>query len=334
MAFVTADHIYALATAEFSDLPVLVIDVDGEIEVFPQSTAEARGATILTDAAALDEYTNGEDLDDVLAEQFAAEINEAHGLGEGSEDTDNHSEQRGAMRILNLTPHPVTLVTIGGDEVVIQPEENPARIPTTSTPAGEVNGIPVVEEKMGDADSILPAPQPDTVFVVARPVAERAGHRTDLVVPTQVERVNGRPVRARALARVVTESPRTAAANSLIRVAEAAVTEDRDRQTALELLEAAAEVRRGSAPALRGATYALTALERAQFISARLRGEARAALSVLRGLEASYVADVQGNPPECRPCGGTGELPVDDVTPPVACSECGGTGREQAVPTA
>lgn len=242
------------------------------------------------------------------------------------------------MRIVNLTPHPVTLVTIGGDEVVIQPEENPARIPTTSTPAGEVNGIPVVEEKMGDADSILPAPQPDTVFVVARPVAERASHRTDLVVPTNVERVNGRPVRARALARVVTESPRTAAADAIIRVAEAAVTEDRDRRTALELLEAAAEVRRGSIAALRDGVQQLAALERAQFISAQLRAETRAALATLRGLEAAYAADVQNNPPSCRPCGGTGELPVDDVTPPISCSECGGTGRfpgrEQAVPTA
>ena len=239
------------------------------------------------------------------------------------------------MRIVNLTPHAVTLATANGDEVVIQPEENPARTPATTTPVGDVNGIPLVVERLGDADSVLPAPQPGTVYIVARPVAERASHRTDLVVPTNVERVNGRPVRARALARVVTESPRTAAADALIRVAEAAITEGRDRKTALELLEVAAEVRRGSAPAFRGAVRELSALERMQFISAQLRAETRAALETLRGLESAYVADVQSNPPACRPCGGTGELPVDDVTPPVACSECEGTGREQVVvPTA
>src|SRR5690606_6833776 len=115
------------------------------------------------------------------------------------------------MRIINLTPHAVTLVTASGDEVVIQPEENPARIPTTTTPAGDVNGIPVVMEQLGDANSVLPAPQPGVVYVVARPVAERAGHRTDLVVPTNVERVDGRPVRARALARVAASSPRATA---------------------------------------------------------------------------------------------------------------------------
>lgn len=334
MSFVTPAHVHALASAEFSDLPVLAIDIDGEIEVFPQSTAQARGAEILTDAAALDEYTGGEGLDDTLAEQFAAEINEAYDLVDDTEDTDNTAEGSD-MRIINLTPHAVTLVTASGDEVVVPPEETPARIPTTTTPAGEVNGIPVVREELGDADSVLPAPQPGVVYVVARPVAERAGHRTDLLVPTQVERVDGRPVRARALARVVTEAPRTAAANALIRVAETAITEDRDRRTGVELLELAARVRRGSIPAFRDAVQALTALERAQFISAQLRWETRAALSVLRGLESAYTADVQGNPPECRPCGGTGELPIDDVTPPVACSECGGTGREQVVtPTA
>lgn len=111
------------------------------------------------------------------------------------------------MRIINLTPHAVTLVTTGGDEVVIPPQDSPVRIPTTATPAGEINGIPVVVEEMGDADSVLPAPQPGVVYVVARPVAERAGHRSDLLVPTRVERVDGRPVRARALARVMATSP-------------------------------------------------------------------------------------------------------------------------------
>src|SRR5690554_7552713 len=172
------------------------------------------------------------------------------------------------MRIVNLTPHPVTLVTANGDEVVIQPEETPARIPTTTTPVGDVNGIPLVEERLGDADDVLPAPQPGVVYVVARPVAERAGHRTDLLVPTQVERVNGRPVRARALARVMAASPRTTAADALVRVAETAI-EDKDHRGALELLELAAQIRRGSVPALRDGVRQLSGLEQMQFISAR-----------------------------------------------------------------
>src|SRR5690606_41993052 len=66
MSFVTPAHVHALASAEFSDLPVLAIDIDGEIEVFPQSTAQARGAEIITDAAALLDYTDGGELDDTL----------------------------------------------------------------------------------------------------------------------------------------------------------------------------------------------------------------------------------------------------------------------------
>src|SRR5690606_28932584 len=107
--------------------------------------------------------------------------------------TDNTAEGSD-MRIINLTPHDVTLVTTGGDEVVSPPEAAPVRIPATTTPAGEINGIPLVTEQLGDANSVLPAPQPGVVYVVSRPVAERA-NRPDLVVPTSVERVNGRPVR-------------------------------------------------------------------------------------------------------------------------------------------
>ena len=239
------------------------------------------------------------------------------------------------MQIINLTPHPVTLVTTGGDEVVVPPEAAPVRIPATTTPAGEINGIPLVTEQLGDANSVLPAPQPGVVYVVSRPVAERA-NRPDLVVPTSVERVNGRPVRARALARVATEAPRTTAADTLVRVAETAIAEDRDRHTGLKLLEYAVEVRRGSVAAFQDSVRELTALEAVQFISAQLRRETRAALETLRGIESAYTADVQSKPPVCRPCGGTGELPVDDSSPSVPCSECKGTGREQQVtiPTA
>jgi len=238
--------------------------------------------------------------------------------------------------IINLTPHPVTLVTANGDEVVIQPEETPVRIPAETKPAGEINNIPVVEERLGNADAVLPAPQPGVVYVVSRPVAERASHRADLVVPTNVERINGKPVRARALARVATEAPRDTAANALIRVAETAIAEDRDRHTGLKLLEYAVEIRRGSVAAFQDGVRELASIERLQFISAQLRRESRAALSVLRGIEDAYTSDVQEKPPVCRPCGGFGELPVDDSSPSVPCSECKGTGREQQVtiPTA
>src|SRR5690554_5718483 len=71
-------------------------------------------------------------------------------------DTNNHSQQGDTMRIVNLTPHPVTLVTAGGDEVVVQPEATPVRIPATTTPAGEVGGIPLVREQLGTRTASSP----------------------------------------------------------------------------------------------------------------------------------------------------------------------------------
>src|SRR5690606_10248858 len=220
------------------------------------------------------------------------------------------------MRSGSLIRRRVAHVTANGDEVVTQAEASPVRIPTETIPAGEINGVPVVEETLGDADSVLPAPQPGVVYVVSRPVAERA-NRPDLVVPTNVERVGGRPVRARALARVAAASPRNAAADAIIRIAEMVIVAERDYPAGLELLEVAAQIRRGSIPAFRGVRMELATLKRDPAASAQFRREIRAALATLRSVEDAYVADVQKNPPADLPC-----------------SECGGTGREVFVPTA
>src|SRR5690606_20185804 len=178
------------------------------------------------------------------------------------------------------------------------------------------DALPIFREALGDADSVLPAPQPGVVYVVSRPVAERA-NRPDLLVPTQVERVDGRPVRARALARVAAPSPRNAAADAIIRIAEMVIVAERDYPAGLELLEVAARVRRGSIPDFRGVRMELGTLLRDPAASAQFRREIRAALASLRSVEDACVADVQKNPPADLPCG-----------------ECGGTGREVVVPTA
>lgn len=72
-AAITADHIRDLASARFADTPVLAIDTDGEIEIFPASTATERGARIVYDADRLEDYTGGE-LDDALASQLATDL--------------------------------------------------------------------------------------------------------------------------------------------------------------------------------------------------------------------------------------------------------------------
>jgi len=72
---VTPDHIRDLASAEFTNLPVLVIDTDGQVEVFPESTATERGAQVIYDADRLDSWTDGTALTDSDAAFIAAEVN-------------------------------------------------------------------------------------------------------------------------------------------------------------------------------------------------------------------------------------------------------------------
>src|SRR5690606_21718414 len=87
------------------------------------------------------------------------------------------------MKIINLTPHAITVRTDSGDRV-FEPSGAIARVTTTATPAGEVDGIPVVNQTFGEIEG-LPVPEPNTVFIVSAIVlaaAKEAG-RTDCIAP-------------------------------------------------------------------------------------------------------------------------------------------------------
>lgn len=112
------------------------------------------------------------------------------------------------MKLINLTPHPVTIYI--GDEVVIsqQPDGPTARCVETRT-AGEpvtVNGheIPVSAVGFGQVTG-LPDPQPGVLYVMSRAAAEAVPHRDDVVYPDgQVRDASGRIIGCRGLARVLT----------------------------------------------------------------------------------------------------------------------------------
>lgn len=87
------------------------------------------------------------------------------------------------MKIVNLTPHAITVRLESGDRV-FEPSGTEARVATTATPAGEVDGIPVVAQTYGEIED-LPAPEPDTLYLVSAIVlaaAKEAG-RTDCIAP-------------------------------------------------------------------------------------------------------------------------------------------------------
>jgi len=106
------------------------------------------------------------------------------------------------MKLVNLTPHPVTFVADDGEKLLELPgNPNPPRAQESREAQGTVNGIPVSKVHMGEVQG-LPAPQAGVGYIVSRIVAE-AVHRNDLFVPDQTVRdEQGRIIGCRALAQV------------------------------------------------------------------------------------------------------------------------------------
>lgn len=71
---VTAEHIWELHTADFGNHLAVLVAVEGDPEVWASVTAERYDVPVITTATAVHDYCDGE-LDDVLAEQFAATLN-------------------------------------------------------------------------------------------------------------------------------------------------------------------------------------------------------------------------------------------------------------------
>jgi len=99
------------------------------------------------------------------------------------------------MNIINLTPYRITAAGAS-----FPPDGRVARVKKPIV--GDVNGIPVVEMRSAIVEG-LPAPQPDTVFVVDRRVAEVAVGRDDLLIPGKAARdERGRVVGLENFARI------------------------------------------------------------------------------------------------------------------------------------
>lgn len=101
----------------------------------------------------------------------------------------NKQKEEIEMRIVNCTPHPVTI--LGGEDNsvirVIQPEEKPIRLKASTVPAGEFDGIPLSRTVFGEPEN-LPEPEEGTLFIVSQIVKNACSGRSDLVVPAEVVR--------------------------------------------------------------------------------------------------------------------------------------------------
>lgn len=110
------------------------------------------------------------------------------------------------MRLINLTPHPLTLIGADGTVLVDQAPDGPmARCAEDRRDLGAVtitDGITVPLRSVGfGAVTGLPAPRDGVLYVVSRSTAETA-RRDDVVYPDeQVRDESGRIIGCRALAR-------------------------------------------------------------------------------------------------------------------------------------
>jgi len=93
--------------------------------------------------------------------------------------------------IVNLTPHPVTLVGPDGRSATIEPSGKVTRVAATESEVGkvEVDGVvvPLVTTTYGEVVN-LPEPDGATRYIVSRVVRAACPDRDDLLVPTRFVR--------------------------------------------------------------------------------------------------------------------------------------------------
>jgi hypothetical protein len=111
------------------------------------------------------------------------------------------------VNLINLTPHPLTLIGHDGTVLLNQPPDGPmARcaedrrdVGTITLPDGAT--VPLRTVGFGTVTD-LPAPRDGVLYVVSRATAEAAADRDDVVYPDeQVRDDEGRIIGCRALAR-------------------------------------------------------------------------------------------------------------------------------------
>ena len=112
--------------------------------------------------------------------------------------------------IINLTPHSVRFQRADGTLTdPIPPAPQPAWVVSRDEEHAPISGIPVRRQVRSGVTG-LPAPKPNTIYVVSSVVAtallEEGTHRNDVYVPVGIVRdENGQPAYARGLAQLVRE---------------------------------------------------------------------------------------------------------------------------------
>jgi hypothetical protein len=87
------------------------------------------------------------------------------------------------MKLLNYTPHSITVCNIAGTEIIRTiPSSGVARVSSENRSGDPIDGVPFSETILGDVTG-LPDPQPDTMYIVSDFVVRALPNRDDLVRP-------------------------------------------------------------------------------------------------------------------------------------------------------
>ena len=89
------------------------------------------------------------------------------------------------MRIINKTPHPVTIVD--GPMFPACPKDELIRLASQTVPAEPIDGVPTSRTVFGEAEE-LPTQCAGTFFIVSQIVKSACPARDDLLVPAEVVR--------------------------------------------------------------------------------------------------------------------------------------------------
>ncbi len=110
-------------------------------------------------------------------------------------------------KIINLTPHEITLLDENGNEILmLPPAEKPARATVKNERVGVVGvggvEIPLNGMKVEGETENLPEPKEGVIFIVSLLVCRANPHRGDLFIVDELVRdKNGRILGAKALSR-------------------------------------------------------------------------------------------------------------------------------------
>jgi hypothetical protein len=111
------------------------------------------------------------------------------------------------MKIMNLTPHSITITNESGIPLfTVEPSGVIARVSARTIVMGSVDvgeiQIPITGTTYGEIEG-LPDPKNGIIYVVSSLVAQRCSNRQDIFIPNEsVRDENGRIVGCRSLGRV------------------------------------------------------------------------------------------------------------------------------------